>query len=88
MVLFIGQLSGRKSLLDLAMNVSARSSKLYHLASASVPAPPWPGSTISMQQMLRPPRLNLCERRDCWRFFKSPGPQLVECRRFFLFWKP
>lgn len=32
MVLFIGQLSGRKSLRDLVMNVSAQSSKLYHLA--------------------------------------------------------
>jgi hypothetical protein len=32
MVMFIGQLSGRKSLRDLVMNVSAQTSKLYHLA--------------------------------------------------------
>ena len=32
MVLFIGQLSGRKSLRDLVMNVAVQSSKLYHLA--------------------------------------------------------
>jgi hypothetical protein len=32
MAMFIGQLSGRKSLRDLVMNVSAQSSKLYHLA--------------------------------------------------------
>jgi hypothetical protein len=32
MVLLIGQLSGRKSLRDLVMNVSAQTSKLYHLA--------------------------------------------------------
>ena len=31
MVMFIAQLSGRKSLRDLVMNVSAQSSKLYHL---------------------------------------------------------
>ena len=31
MVMFIGQLSGRKSLRDLVMNVAAQSSKLYHL---------------------------------------------------------
>ena len=31
MVMFIGQLSGRKSLRDLVMNVTAQSSKLYHL---------------------------------------------------------
>jgi len=30
--MFIGQLSGRKSLRDLVMNVTAQSSKLYHLA--------------------------------------------------------
>jgi hypothetical protein len=32
MAMFIGQLSGRKSLRDLVMNVSAQTSKLYHLA--------------------------------------------------------
>jgi len=32
MVMFIGQLSGRKSLRDIVMNVTAQSSKLYHLA--------------------------------------------------------
>jgi hypothetical protein len=32
MAMFIGQLSGRKSLRDIVMNVSAQSSKLYHLA--------------------------------------------------------
>lgn len=32
MVMFIGQLSGRKSLPDLVMNVSAQTSKFYHLA--------------------------------------------------------
>jgi hypothetical protein len=32
MVMFIGQLSGRKSLRDLVMNVSAQANKLYHLA--------------------------------------------------------
>jgi hypothetical protein len=32
MVMFIGQLSGRKSLRDFVMNVAAQSSKLYHLA--------------------------------------------------------
>ena len=32
MVMFIGQLSGRKSLRDLVMNVSVQTSKLYHLA--------------------------------------------------------
>ena len=32
LVMFIGQLSGRKSLRDLVMNVSAQTSKLYHLA--------------------------------------------------------
>jgi len=32
MVMFIGQLSGRKSLRDIVMNVAAQSSKLYHLA--------------------------------------------------------
>ena len=32
MVMFTGQLSGRKSLRDLVMNVSAQTSKLYHLA--------------------------------------------------------
>jgi len=32
MSMFIGQLSGRKSLRDIVMNVSAQSSKLYHLA--------------------------------------------------------
>lgn len=32
MVMFIGQLSDRKSLRDLVMNVSAQTSKLYHLA--------------------------------------------------------
>lgn len=32
MAMFIGQLSGRKSLRDLVMNVTAQSSKLYHLA--------------------------------------------------------
>ena len=32
MVMFIGQLSGRKSLRDLVMNVSAQTNKLYHLA--------------------------------------------------------
>ena len=32
MAMFIGQLSGRKSLRDLVMNVSAQSNKLYHLA--------------------------------------------------------
>ena len=32
MLMFIGQLSGRKSLRDLVMNVTAQSSKLYHLA--------------------------------------------------------
>jgi len=32
MVMFISQLSGRKSLRDLVMNVSAQTSKLYHLA--------------------------------------------------------
>jgi Transposase DDE domain/Domain of unknown function (DUF4372) len=32
MVMFIGQLSSRKSLRDLVMNVSAQTSKLYHLA--------------------------------------------------------
>ena len=32
MVMFIGQLSGRKSLRDLVMNVSAQAGKLYHLA--------------------------------------------------------
>ena len=31
MVMFIGQLSGRKSLRDLVMNVSAQTQKLYHL---------------------------------------------------------
>lgn len=32
MAMFIGQLSGRKSLRDLVMNVAAQKSKLYHLA--------------------------------------------------------
>jgi hypothetical protein len=32
MAMFIGQLSGRKSLRDIVMNVSAQSNKLYHLA--------------------------------------------------------
>ena len=32
MVIFIGQLSGRKSLRDLVMNVTTQSSNLYHLA--------------------------------------------------------
>jgi len=32
MAMFIGQLSGRKSLRDLVMNVTAQSNKLYHLA--------------------------------------------------------
>jgi len=32
MVMFIGQLSGRKSLRDLVMNVAAQKNKLYHLA--------------------------------------------------------
>ena len=32
MVMFIGQLSGRKSLRDLVMNVAAQTKKLYHLA--------------------------------------------------------
>ena len=32
MVMFIGQLSGRKSLRDLVMNVDAQTNKLYHLA--------------------------------------------------------
>jgi hypothetical protein len=32
MVMFIGQLSGRKSLRDIVMNVSAQTNKLYHLA--------------------------------------------------------
>jgi len=32
MAMFIGQLSGRKSLRDLVMNVSAQANKLYHLA--------------------------------------------------------
>lgn len=32
MAMFIGQLSGRKSLRDLVMNINAQSSKLYHLA--------------------------------------------------------
>ena len=32
MAMFIGQLSGRKSLRDLVMNVKAQSNKLYHLA--------------------------------------------------------
>lgn len=32
MAMFIGQLSGRKSLRDLVMNVRAQSNKLYHLA--------------------------------------------------------
>ena len=32
MAMFIGQLSGRKSLRDLVMNVNAQSTKLYHLA--------------------------------------------------------
>ena len=32
MVMFIGQLSGRKSLRDLIMNVAAQTNKLYHLA--------------------------------------------------------
>jgi hypothetical protein len=32
MVMFIGQLSGRKSLRDLVMNVAAQTNKLYHLA--------------------------------------------------------
>ena len=32
MVMLIGQLSGRKSLRDLVMNVSAQTHKLYHLA--------------------------------------------------------
>jgi len=32
MVMFIGQLSGRKSLRDLVMNVTAQTNKLYHLA--------------------------------------------------------
>jgi len=32
MVMLIGQISGRKSLRDLVMNVSAQTSKLYHLA--------------------------------------------------------
>jgi hypothetical protein len=32
MAMFIGQLSGRKSLRDLVMNVAAQSNKLYHLA--------------------------------------------------------
>jgi len=31
MAMFIGQLSGRKSLRDLVMNVSAQTNKLYHL---------------------------------------------------------
>lgn len=31
MVMFIGQLSGRKSLRDIVMNVSAQSNKIYHL---------------------------------------------------------
>ena len=31
MVMFIGQLAGRKSLRDLVMNVAAQSRKLYHL---------------------------------------------------------
>jgi len=30
--MFIGQLSGRKSLRDIVMNVAAQSNKLYHLA--------------------------------------------------------
>lgn len=32
MVMFIGQLSGRKSLRDLVMNIAAQRNKLYHLA--------------------------------------------------------
>ena len=32
MAMFIGQLSGRQSLRDIVMNVSAQSNKLYHLA--------------------------------------------------------
>jgi hypothetical protein len=35
MVMFIGQLSGRKSLRDLVMNVAAQRNKLYHLAIRS-----------------------------------------------------
>jgi len=35
MVMFVGQLSGRKSLRDLVMNVQAQASKLYHLAIRS-----------------------------------------------------
>jgi hypothetical protein len=35
MVMFIGQLSGRKSLRDLVMNVAAQKTKLYHLALKS-----------------------------------------------------
>jgi len=35
MVMFIGQLSGRKSLRDLVMNVAAQKNKLYHLALKS-----------------------------------------------------
>jgi len=42
MAMFIGQLSGRKSLRDLVMNVTAQTSKLYTWPSSPALGQPWP----------------------------------------------
>ena len=52
MAMFIGQLSGRKSLRDIVMNVSAQSSKLYHLAIK-----PFSRSTLSRVNEQQPATL-------------------------------
>jgi len=49
MVMFIGQLSGRRSLLDLVMNIAAQSSKLFHLRIR-----PCPRATLAMGNEQQP----------------------------------
>jgi len=84
MVMLIGQLSGRKSLRDLVMNMSAQTSKLYHLAikpcsratlarvNEKQPAAsllPSIGSSLTASSICLMPRLSI----SAFPFFPGPG---------------